>query len=236
MSVSSRALFDTTADSKPRTKKPPRAVGVMAALNTLFSLFALNVVLVLTALPVVTLPLALRAAAVAIYRWRTDGEDRMVREFLREFRAQPKRRPIVIIGIPLAAAVLALIEIRFSAHAGGAFGAISAGMGVAGLLLTLAGLGYLLMLGVRYPGLTPTNAWYAAIVLVMTNLVGSSVLLVVEFLMIGLLELRDPALTVIGLPLALLALVLISAERGIRHTESRVPGAVEFFNDLEVKR
>ena len=237
MSVSSRALFDTTRDSQYReTERPPFSVGVMATLNTLFNLFALNVVVVLAALPVVTLPVALQSAAVAIDRWRTGGEDRMVKEFLRTLRAEPKCRPTVIVGLPLAAVVLAIVEIRFSAHAGGASGAICAGLGVAGLVLTLAGLGYLLMLGVRYPGLTPTNAWYAGLVLVMTNLFGASALLTVEFLVIGLLELRDPSLTVIGLPLVLLALVRVSAERGMRHTEQRVPGVVEFFTDLEGKK
>ncbi len=235
MTPSTRALFDTTLDGQRRTTKPPLAVGVMAALNTLFNLFAFNAVLVVTALPVVTIPVALQAAMVALRRWRADGEDRMVREFLRAFRAQPKRRSTVVVGVPLVAAGLAFVEIRFCAHAGGPAAAICAGLGVAGLVLTLSGLGYLLMLGVRQPGLTPTDAWYGAMVLVLTNLFGASAVLVGEFLLIALLELLDPALTVLGLPLALLALVRMSAERGIRHTEKRVPGAIEFFKNLEVK-
>lgn len=236
MSVSSRSLFDTTADGQYRPKRPPLAVGVMHALSTVFNLFALNVVLVLTALPLLSLPLALQSAAVVIDRWRTDGEDRMVSGFLRELRAQPKGRRTVILGVPLVCVLLAAIEIRFSAHAGGAAGAVCAGLGAAGLVLTLAGLGYLLMLGVRHPGLTPTNAWYAAIVLVMTNLLGASALLVVSFVAIGLIEYRDPQLSVIGLPLALVVLVRVSAGRGMRHTEQRVHGAAEFFNQLEVTR
>lgn len=236
MNVSNRSLFDTTADSQMRARKPPRAVGVMAALNTLFSLFSLNVVFVLTALPLITLPVAFQSALIAVERWRANDEDRMAREFLRAFRAQPKRRPTVTLGVPIAAVVAALLEIRFSVHVGGATGAICAGLGAVGLLLALAGFGYLAVLGVRRPNLRPTDAWYAAIVLVITNLFGASAALVAASIAVCLLEIRDPALTVIGVPLALVAIVRIGAARGIRNTERRVPGAVEFFNNLEVNK
>lgn len=236
MSVSSRSLFDTTADGQYRPTRPPRAVGVTRALGTVFNLFALNVVFVVASLPLVTLPVALHSAALALDRWRVDGEDLMVGGFLRELRTQPKLRRTGTLGVPLVCVLLAAIEIRFSVRTGGAAGAICVGLGAAGLMLTLAGLGYLVMLGVRHPGLTPTNAWYAAIVLVMTNLLGASALLVVWFVVVGLVVYRDPQLSVIGLPLVLLVLVRVSAERGIRHTEQCVPGAIDFFNQLEVTR
>jgi hypothetical protein len=236
MTSSSRVLFDPVADREPVPVRPPRAVGIMAGLSTLFSLFALNVVVVLSALPLVSLPLAMQAAEVALDRWREDQEERMVREFLRAFRALPTGRTFIRVGVPIAVAAAALLEIRFFAITGGGAGAVGAGLGAAGLLLALAGLGYVLMLGVRQPNMRPTDAWYLAVALVATNLLGASALLVGEFALLGTLALLDPPLIVIGLPVAALVVVRMTAEHGIHRTQQRMPGAADFFDDLEVNQ
>ena len=55
---------------------------IMVALGSLFNFLLLNLALLITSLPVVTLPLAVVATWTALDRWRCDGEDRVVREFL----------------------------------------------------------------------------------------------------------------------------------------------------------
>src|SRR5271155_2966790 len=91
---------------------------IMAALAALFNFLALNLVLLIFSLPVITLPAAVSAATLALDRWRRDGEDRVVREFLIGFRTQWATQTMLV-GVPLAAAVLGLIEIRdFAAGAG----------------------------------------------------------------------------------------------------------------------
>ena len=77
--------------------------GVMAALASLFNFLALNLVLLIASLPVITLPLAVNAASVALDRWRADGEDRVVREFWVALRSRPPLRTTVALGVPFAA-------------------------------------------------------------------------------------------------------------------------------------
>src|ERR1700722_1105184 len=92
---------------------------IMAALAALFNFLALNLALLVFSLPIITLPAAVSAATLALDRWRRDGEDQVVREFLIGFRAQWARRT-VLVGVPLAAAVLGVIEARHFAVSGGA--------------------------------------------------------------------------------------------------------------------
>src|ERR1700761_4506442 len=89
---------------------------IMAALATLFNVLALNLVLLVASLPVVTLPAAVSAASVALDRWRRDGEARVVREFILAPGSPPPLRTTVTTGVPLAAAALGLAEIHHFAR------------------------------------------------------------------------------------------------------------------------
>jgi hypothetical protein len=87
-------------------------------------------------------------------------------------------------------------------------------------------LGYVLVLGARRPDLAPTDLWYLSVSLAVRNLLWASPLLVAEFVAAAVLLLADPALALIGLPLALLGLVRLTADPGIRRADRRARGEV----------
>ena len=68
---------------------------VVGALTACFNFLVLNLVLLLACLPVVTVPVALQAATVALERWRVSGEDQVVRGFLVALRSRPPMRTTV---------------------------------------------------------------------------------------------------------------------------------------------
>ena len=105
--------------------------------------------LLVACLPVVTVPMALQAATVALERWRVSGEDRVVQEFLAALRSRPPLRTTVTVGTPLAVAVIAAEEVHFFSRGGSPGDWVSLGFGVAALLVALASIGYVLVLGAR---------------------------------------------------------------------------------------
>ena len=121
---------------------------IMTALAALFNFLALNLALLVFSLPVITLPAAVSAATLTLDRWRRDGEDQVVREFLIGFRDQWARQT-VLVGVPLAAAVLGVIEVRHFAGGGGANGRIALGLGTVALVVTASALGYVFLLAAR---------------------------------------------------------------------------------------
>jgi len=117
---------------------------IMAALAALFNFLALNLVLLVFSLPVITLPAAVSAATHALDRWRRDGEDQVVREFLIGFRAEWTRQT-VLVGVPLAAAVVGVVEARHFAAGTGAAAGTGGAMGwtfcIGGAILRAVGEG-----------------------------------------------------------------------------------------------
>ena len=85
---------------------------LMAALAALFNALALNLAMIVASLPLITAPTAVSAASAALDRWGRDGEDRVVRQFIIEFRDRWSVRTTLGAGIPMTAAVLGLAEIR----------------------------------------------------------------------------------------------------------------------------
>ena len=121
---------------------------IMAALAALFNFLALNLALLVFSLPVITLPAAVSAATHALERWRRGGEDQVMREFLIGFRARWARQT-VLVGVPLAAAVLGVIEVRHFAAGAGAANRLALGFGTVALLVTASALGYVFLLAAR---------------------------------------------------------------------------------------
>jgi hypothetical protein len=80
---------------------------VLAVLAAIFNVMALNGVLVIACLPILTAPAALRAAMVATDGWRSEGDDRVVRQFIASLRAGRFWRTTLTVGAPLVAATLA---------------------------------------------------------------------------------------------------------------------------------
>ncbi len=190
--------------------------GVMAALGSLFNFLALNLVLLIAALPVITLPVAVNAASVALDRWRADGEERVVREFWVALRSRPPLRTTVALGVPFAAVGLGLAEVRYFARGGTIAAHASMSLGLAGLLITLTALGYLFLLEARYPRLAPAELWSLCARLAVRNALVTGPLFLAELLGAGLLTLLDAPLLLLGLPAGLLVLMRLTALLGLR--------------------
>jgi hypothetical protein len=192
---------------------------VVAALRTIFNFLALNLALVVASLPVLTLPLTLDAATVALERWRVEGEDRVVREFLAVLRARASLRTAARAGVPILAALLALQEIHFFANGGNLIDWVCLGSGLAALVISLSSAGYMLLLGAQHPLAPVLDLWSSAVKLAVRNVVITGPLFVLEATAATLFGFLDPSLVLIGLPLGFLQLLRLTARLGIR----RVP-------------
>lgn len=191
-------------------------VRVVGVLRAAFNLLALNLALVLGCVPVVTIPVAVNAAMVALDRWGRDGEDRVVKEYLSALRSRPPWPTTVTVGAPMVVAAVATEEVHFFAHGGAALSWVCLGFGLSVLVLSIASGGYVLLLGARYPGRPPSEVWASASSLGLRYVVLTGPLFALEGAAAALLALADPALLLIGLPLAFLALVRSTAGLGLK--------------------
>jgi hypothetical protein len=189
---------------------------VMAALGSVFNFLALNLAVLIVSLPVVTVPLAFVAVTVALDRWRADGEDRVVREFFAALRSLPPLPTTVLAGAPLVVAGIGAEEVHYFAHGGEPVDWVCLGFGSAAVFLAVTALGYVLLLAARHPTVPATEVWSLSVRLAVRNLVTTGPLFVVEVLGAALLALLDPPLLLIGLPLAFLCLMRLTARFGLR--------------------
>ena len=204
---------------------------IMAALAALFNFLALNLALVLFSLPVITLPAAVSAATHALERWRRDGEDQVVREFIIGFRTQWARQT-VLVGVPLAAAAVGVIEVRHFAAGAGAASRLALGFGTVALLVTASALGYVFLLAARgraeLEGLessggvagpaasTAAEFWTGCVRLGISNVLVTGPLFLTEIGGAAVLAWIDPPLLLLGLPLLALQLMRLTANFGLR--------------------
>ena len=139
----------------PLVERPLSAIfrsRVMAALATGLNFLLLNLALVVVSAPVVTLPIAIYAASVALDHWRAGGEDRVVREFLVTLRSRGVFRAWVVVGVPLAAIAVGVEEVHyFFVNDRSMLTHICLGLGLSALLVTVTGFGYVVLLCGRYP-------------------------------------------------------------------------------------
>ena len=217
---------------------------IMAALAALFNFLALNLALLVFSLPVITAPAAVSAATRALERWRRDGEDQVVREFLIGFRAQWARQT-VLVGVPLAAAVLGVIEVRHFAaggrrrrpnrarlrHRGAAGHRERPGLRVLAGGTECGGSGgiggvdwsrqsrrdWRVRRGRPEPaGSTAAEFWTLCVGLAVRNLLVTGPLFLVVVGGAAVLAWIDPPLLLLGLPLLALQLMRVTANFGLR--------------------
>jgi hypothetical protein len=195
----------------------------MAALASAFNFAVLNLVLLVAALPVITLPAAISAASVALDRWRNEGEDRVIREFVTALRRTPLRTTAAA-GVPLAAAVLGVAEIRYFLRGGSLADRLGLGLGLGALVITLTALGYVFLLAARRPGLPPGELWSLSARLAVRNLLVTGPLFLAEIAAAAALTLIDPPLLLLGVPVLLLFVMQRTAQLGLRRAGLSGPG------------
>jgi Protein of unknown function, DUF624 len=198
---------------------------VFAWLTTLFNALALNLVMIVASLPLITAPAAISAASAVLDQWRREGQDQVVRQFIAEFRARLSARVTLGAGVPLAAVVLGLAEVRFFARDASVAGRLELGFGAAALLVTLAALGYVFQLTADQPGLSPVDLWSRAALLAVRNLLVAGPLTAVPCAGLVILAVRDPFVLLLGLPVFLLHALKLVAQPGLRRLgASPTPG------------
>lgn len=196
--------------------RPLYGLRVIGGLTTLCNVVLLNLVMMVASLPLITAPAAVTAASATLDRWRRDGEDRVVRQFVIEFRDRWSARTLLGTGVPMAFAVLGLAEVRHFAAETTLAGRAGLGCGAGALLITLAGLGYLLQLAADDPGLAPVDLWSLSARLAVRNLLVAGPLSVAPLAGLAILAGRDPAVLLLGLPVLLLHALKLIAGPGLR--------------------
>jgi uncharacterized membrane protein YesL len=189
---------------------------VFAWLTTLFNALALNLAMIVASLPLLTAPVAISAASAVLDQWRREGQDQVVRQFIAEFRARWSARAALGTGVPLAAVVLGLAEIRYFAREATLAGRVGLGLGAAALLVTLAALGYLFQLTADQPGLSPVELWSQAARLAVRNLLVAGPLSAAPIVGLVVLAVHDPFVLLLGLPVFLLHALKLIARTGLR--------------------
>jgi hypothetical protein len=194
---------------------------IWEALGSGFNYLTLNLVFLIASLPIITLPIAINAATIALDRWRSDGEDRVVREFWTALRSGSFLRTTLLIGVPLAITAVGVEEARCFVRGDNLVDHVCFGFVLAGLLIMFTSLGYVFVLASRQPSLPPTALWSLCVHLSGQNLFVTGPLFLIEIIGATLLTLVDPALLLLGLPIALLHLMRLTAQVGLRSTERR---------------
>ena len=195
-------------------------IRLMAVLSALFNALALNLAMIVAALPLVTAPTAVSAASAALDRWARDGEDRVVRQFVVEFRARWSARVVLGVGGALGALLLGGVEVRHFAREATLTGRAGLCLACCALFITLAGLGYVFQLSADEPGMRPVDLWSLATRLALRNLPAAGVLSAAPAAGLTLLAARDPAVLLLGLPLFLLHALKLLARPGLRRATS----------------
>lgn len=196
---------------------------IVARLGTLFNALALNLAMAVTSLPLITAPVAVSSASAALDRWRRDGEDRVIRQFIAEFRTRMSLRDTAAAGVPMAAVVLGLAEVSHFAPQASAVGRAGLCLSAGALLITLAALGYVFQLAADRPGMPPVDLWSAAARLAVRNLLVAGPLSAIPIAGAAILAARDPGVLLLGLPVFLLHALKLLARPGLRRAGLAAP-------------
>ncbi len=197
---------------------------IMAWLTTLCNVLLLNLALIVASLPLLTAPAAVSAASATLDRWRNEGEDQLVREFLSQFRDRWSLRTALGAGIPMAAVLVGLAEIRHFVREPTVAGHVGLALGAGALLITLAALGYLFQLMADQPGLAPVELWSLSARLGVRNLLVAGPLSAIPVAGTAILAGQDPTVLLLGLPVFLLYALKLIARPGLRRAALRYDG------------
>jgi hypothetical protein len=209
---------------------------LLSCLGVALNFLLLNAALLVASAFVVTIPLALRASFVALDRWRRDGEDRVLREFVRALRSGPWLSTTVVVGTPIVAIVVGVVEVRFFVRARDVAGQVCLGMGLAGLFLAVTSFGYVLLVAARNVAQPASDTWVLCTRLAIRNVFVTGPVFVGECVVVMWLSVADAAFVVFGSPLALVALMRLTAMSGARRAEGRTAPVVPEVDDAGAAR
>jgi hypothetical protein len=175
---------------------------VSAALAAVFNVLALNVILVVASLAVVTVPLAISAAFEAVYRWRTLGEDQVLGNFMLALRRRPIAKSLLV-GPAILAAVLGGTESAYFTHYSGFIALVCVFIGITTSAIAVSVVAYLCLF------LTTSDAgyrklWRAAFIATGRTVVLTTPVFALTTCCAVVAGLAAPALAVVAVPVLLL--------------------------------
>lgn len=189
-------------NGKDRTAARAHPGSVSAALAAVFNVLALNVVLVVVSLAVVTVPLAISAAFEAVYRWRTLDEDRVLRSFMLALRRRPVAKSLIA-GPAVLAGILGGAESVYFIRYSGFIALVCVFIGIVTSAIAVSVLAYLCLF------LATTDAghrelWRAAFVATGRTVVLTTPVFALTTGGAVVAGLAAPALAVVAVPVLLL--------------------------------
>jgi hypothetical protein len=187
---------------KERSVRRAHPGSVSAALAAVFNVLALNVVLVVASLAVVTVPLAISAAFEAVYRWRTLGEDRVLRNFMLSFRCRPVAKSLIA-GPAMLIATLGGAESIYFMRYSGFIALVCVFIGITTAAVAVSVVAYLCLF------LTTSDAGYQQLWRAAFIATGRTVMLTTPVFALSaccavVAGLAAPALAVVAIPVLLL--------------------------------
>jgi hypothetical protein len=203
------------------------------ALAAVFNVAALNIILVGVSLAVVTIPVGIAAAFEAVYRWRTLGEERVLRSFWLSLRCRPVTKSLAV-GSAMLVAVVGGAEITYFMHYSGLIALMCFFIGIATSAISVSFIAYLcLFLAISAAG--PQELWRAAFIAT-----GRTVVLTTPFFALTtfgavVAGLAVPALAVVAVPVLLLWSWQRVATRGARHLGLSATAVSIVENQLDMK-
>lgn len=188
-------------------------------LGSVFNVLVLNLVFLASCVFVVTIPVAMRAAMVALDKWRDHAESRVVREFASAWKDTSWGLTTIALGAPLLLSLLAVSEVHYFVRGTGMVSQVCLGLGLAGLLLAVTTMGYVLYLlaQANSANASPVELWNLSISLALRNIVITGPLFLVECVGTVLVALLDPAVLLAGLGVGMLWGFRVTARLGLRN-------------------
>jgi hypothetical protein len=188
--------------AKDRSVRRARPGSVSAALAAVFNVLALNVILVVASLAVVTIPLAISAAFEAVYRWRTLGEDQVLRNFVLSFRCRPIAKSLTV-GPAMLLAMLGATESIYFMRYSGFIALVCVFIGITTSAISVSVVAYLFLF------LTTSDAgyrklWRAAFIATGRTVVLTTPVFALSTCCAVVAGLAAPALAVVAVPVLLL--------------------------------
>ncbi|HEV3380052.1 MAG TPA: hypothetical protein VG142_03565 [Trebonia sp.] len=173
-----------------------------AALAAVFNVLALNVILVVVSLAVVTVPLAISAAFETLYRWRTLDDDQVLRNFAFALRRRPLAKTLVV-GPAVLAAILGGCESAYFTHYRGFVALVCALIGITTSAIAVSVVAYLcLFLATADAGYR--DLWRAAFIATGRTVAATTPVFALATCCAVAAGLAVPALAVVAVPVLLL--------------------------------